>query len=148
MTVPLKWTDNNGVTVTKNFHFKPDSYVIEVDYQIDNNSSSDRVVSSYTQLAHGASQESGGFMMGMQNFNGGAIYNDEEIFEKIDFEDFDSRPTTTSIGGWAAMIQHYFFSACTPNEQEKHTYSSQSSRDNFLLTTANPSSRIAAGKLV
>ena len=31
LTVPLKWTDNNGVTVTKNFHFKPDSYVIEVD---------------------------------------------------------------------------------------------------------------------
>ncbi|MDC0983764.1 membrane protein insertase YidC, partial [Candidatus Thioglobus sp.] len=122
LTVPLKWTDNNGVTVTKNFHFKPDSYVIEVDYQIDNNSSSDRVVSSYTQLAHGASQESGGFMMGMQNFNGGAIYNDEEIFEKIDFEDFDSSPKTTSIGGWAAMIQHYFFSAWIPNEKEKHTY--------------------------
>ena len=145
LTVPLKWTDNNGVTVTKNFHFKPDSYVIEVDYQIDNNSSSDRVVSSYTQLAHGASQESGGFMMGMQNFNGGAIYNDEEIFEKIDFEDFDSSPKTTSIGGWAAMIQHYFFSAWIPNEKEKHTYSTKSSRDNFLLTTVNPSSRIAAG---
>ena len=145
LTVPLKWTDNNGVTVTKNFHFKPDSYVIDVDYQIDNNSSSDRVVSSYTQLAHGASQKSGGFMMGMQNFNGGAIYNDEEIFEKIDFEDFDSSPKTTSIGGWAAMIQHYFFSAWIPNEKDKHTYSTKSSRDNFLLTTVNPSSRITAG---
>ena len=148
LTVPLKWTDNNGVTVTKNFHFKPDSYVIEVDYQIDNNSSSDRVVSSYTQLAHGASQGSGGFMMGMQNFNGGAIYNDEEIFEKIDFEDFDSSPKTTSIGGWAAMIQHYFFSAWIPNEKDKHTYSTKSSRDNFLLTTVNPSSRITAGSSV
>ncbi|WP_435188819.1 membrane protein insertase YidC [Pseudothioglobus sp. nBUS_23] len=148
LTVPLKWTDNNGVTVTKNFHFKPDSYVIDVDYQIDNNSSSDRVVSSYTQLAHGASQKSGGFMMGMQNFNGGAIYNDEEIFEKIDFEDFDSSPKTTSIGGWAAMIQHYFFSAWIPNEKDKHTYSTKSSRDNFLLTTVNPSSRITAGSSV
>jgi len=145
LTVPLKWTDNNGIIVTKNFHFKPNSYIVEVDYQIDNNSASDQVVSSYTQLAHGATQESGGFMMGMQNFNGGAVYNDEEIFEKIDFEDFDSTPKTTSMGGWAAMIQHYFFSAWIPNKNEKHTYSTKSSGSNYLLTTVNPSARIASG---
>ena len=146
LTVPLKWTDNNGVTVTKNFHFKPDSYLIEVDYQIENNSSSDRVVSSYTQLAHGASQKSGGFMMGMQNFNGGAIYNDEEIFEKIDFEDFEPPQKITSVGGWAAMIQHYFFSAWIPNEKETHKYTTNvSNNGNYLLSTVNPGKRIAAG---
>ena len=59
--------------------------------------------------------------MGMQNFSGGATYNDEEVFEKIDFEDFDSTPKTSSIGGWAAMIQHYFFTAWIPNDSQKHT---------------------------
>ena len=146
LIVPLIWRGDNGVVVTKNYHFKPDSYIVEVDYLISNNSNTDQVVSSYTQLAHGSQKESGGgFMMGMQNFSGGATYNDEEIFEKIDFEDFDSSPKTTSIGGWAAMIQHYFFAAWIPNDDKKHTYSTKSSRGKYLLTTVNPSSRIAAG---
>lgn len=146
LIVPLIWKGDNGVVVTKNYHFKPDSYIVEVDYLISNNSNTDQIVSSYTQLSHGSEKESGGgFMMGMQNFSGGATYNDEEIFEKIDFEDFDSSPKTTSIGGWAAMIQHYFFVAWIPNDDEKHTYSTKSSRGNYLLTTVNPSSKIAAG---
>ena len=146
LIVPLIWKGDNGVVVTKNYHFKPDSYIVEVDYLINNNSNTDQIVSSYTQLSHGSEKESGGgFMMGMQNFSGGATYNDEEIFEKIDFEDFDSSPKTTSIGGWAAMIQHYFFAAWIPNDDEKHTYSTKSSRGKYLLTTVNPSSRIAAG---
>ena len=149
LIVPLKWTDNNGIIVTKNFYFKPNSYSIEVDYTIDNNSSSDQVISSYTQLAHGAAQKSGGFMMGMQNFNGGAIYNDEEVFEKIDFEDFESNLKTTSIGGWAAMIQHYFFSAWIPNEKETHKYTTHvSNNGNYLLRTVNPGKKIAAGSSV
>ena len=146
LIVPLIWRGDNGVVVTKNYHFKPDSYVVEVDYLISNNSNTDQIVSSYTQLSHGSEEESGGgFMMGMQNFSGGATYNDEEIFEKIDFEDFDSSPKTTSVGGWAAMIQHYFFAAWIPNDDETHTYSTKSSRGNYLLTTVNPSSKIAAG---
>ena len=149
LIVPLKWTDNNGIIVTKNFYFKPNSYSIEVDYTIDNNSSSAQVISSYTQLAHGAAQKSGGFMMGMQNFNGGAIYNDEEVFEKIDFEDFESNLKTTSIGGWAAMIQHYFFSAWIPNEKETHKYTTHvSNNGNYLLRTVNPGKKIAAGSSV
>ena len=145
LVVPLKWTGSNGLSVTKNFRFKPNSYIVEVDYEISNNSSSDQVVSSYTQLAHGTPQKSGSFMMGMQNFNGGAVYNDEEIFEKIDFEDFDSTPKMVSVGGWAAMIQHYFFTAWIPNEKEKHTFSTKSSRNSYLLTTVNPGVSIAAG---
>ena len=149
LIVPLIWKGDNGIVVSKNYHFKPDSYIIEVDYQISNNSNTDQIASSYTQLSHGSEEESsGGFMMGMQNFNGGATFNDEEIFEKIDFEDFDSSAKTTSIGGWAAMIQHYFFAAWIPNDDEKHTYSTKSSRGNYLLTTVNPSSKIAAGTTV
>jgi YidC/Oxa1 family membrane protein insertase len=146
LIVPLIWRGDNGVVVTKNYHFKPDSYIVEVDYLISNNTNTDQIVNSYTQLVHGSEEESGGgFMMGMQNFSGGATYNDEEIFEKIDFEDFDSSPKTTSVGGWAAMIQHYFFAAWIPNDDETHTYSTKSSRGNYLLTTVNPSSKIAAG---
>ena len=33
--------------------------------------------------------------------------------------EFDSNPKTTSLGGWAAMIQHYFFAAWIPSENER-----------------------------
>jgi len=84
-------------------------------------------------------------MFGMRAYSGAATYNDEEIFEKIDFEDFDSSPKMVSKGGWAAMLQHYFFTAWIPNENEIHTYSTKSSNDKYLLTTVNPGLKIAPG---
>ncbi len=144
LIVPLIWKGDNGITVTKNYHFKPNSYIVEVDYQINNNSGIEQTVSSYTQLVRDRVADSGG-MFGMRAYSGAATYNDEEIFEKIDFEDFDSTPKTTSKGGWAAMLQHYFFAAWIPNENKIHTYSTKSSNDKYLLTTVNPGLKIAPG---
>jgi len=144
LIVPLIWKGDNGITVTKNYHFKPNSYIVEVDYQINNNSGIEQTVSSYTQLVRDRVADSGG-MLGMRAYSGAATYNDEEIFEKIDFEDFDSTPKTTSKGGWAAMLQHYFFAAWIPNENKIHTYSTKSNNDKYLLTTVNPGLKIAPG---
>ena len=144
LIVPLIWKGDNGITVTKNYHFKPNSYIVEVDYQINNNSGIEQTVSSYTQLVRDRVADSGG-MFGMRAYSGAATYNDEEIFEKIDFEDFDSTPKTTSKGGWAAMLQHYFFAAWIPNENKIHTYSTKSNNEKYLLTTVNPGLKIAPG---
>ncbi len=148
LIVPLTWKGNNGIVVTKNYHFKPNSYIVEVDYQITNNSNIEQTVSSYTQLVRNSVDDSGG-MFGMRAYSGAATYNDEEIFEKIDFEDFDSTPKTVSKGGWAAMLQHYFFTAWIPNENEKHTYSTRSNKDKYLLSTVSQSkTKIAPGNQV
>ena len=148
LIVPLSWKGNNGLIVTKNFHFKPDSYIVEVDYQINNNSSRDEVFKSYTQLVHGSSVETSGMAMGMQNFSGGATFNDEDVFEKIDFEDFEPSLKTTSKSGWAAMIQHYFFTAWIPNENnEEHTYSTNIAKNgNYELSIINPQIKVLAGE--
>jgi len=147
LIVPLTWKGDNGIVVTKNYHFKPNSYVVEVDYQITNNSGIEQTVSSYTQLVRDSVDDSGG-MIGMRHYSGAATYNDEEIFEKIDFEDFDSSPKMVSKGGWGAMLQHYFFTAWIPNENEIHTYSTKSNNGKYLLTTVNPGLKIAPGNQV
>ncbi len=144
LIVPLTWKGDNGVLVTKNYHFKPNSYIVEVNYQITNNSGIEQTVSSYTQLVRDSVDDSGG-MIGMRHYSGAATYNDEEIFEKIDFEDFDSSPKMVSKGGWGAMLQHYFFTAWIPNENEIHTYSTKSNNGKYLLTTVNPGLKIAPG---
>jgi len=147
LIVPLTWKGDNGIVITKNYHFKPNSYVVEVDYQITNNSGIEQTVSSYTQLVRDSVDDSGG-MIGMRHYSGAATYNDEEIFEKIDFEDFDSSPKMVSKGGWGAMLQHYFFTAWIPNENEIHTYSTKSNNGKYLLTTVNPGLKIAPGNQV
>ena len=147
LIVPLTWKGDNGIVVTKNYHFKPNSYVVEVDYQITNNSVIEQTVSSYTQLVRDSVDDSGG-MIGMRHYSGAATYNDEEIFEKIDFEDFDSSPKMVSKGGWGAMLQHYFFTAWIPNENEIHTYSTKSNNGKYLLTTVNPGLKIPPGNQV
>ncbi len=52
LIVPLSWTGDNGIQVTKNYHFKPNSYIIEVDYDVTNNSNEDKTVSSYKGIRH------------------------------------------------------------------------------------------------
>ena len=149
LIVPLTWQGDNGVVVTKNYHFKRDSYIVEVDYQITNNSDIEQTVSSYTQLVRNSVADSGGFAIGMRAYSGAMTYNDEEIFEKIDFEDFDSAEGMVSKGGWAAMLQHYFFTAWIPNENEIHKYSTRSNKDKYLLSTVSKSkTKIAPGNQV
>ena len=141
LTVPFKFS-SGGVEVIKNFHFTKGSYVVEVDYQINNNSNNALNITSYTQLARHAIDQSS---LMMPTFTGGAFFDDEETFTKLDFDEFDSNLDKKSKGGWMAMVQHYFLTAWIPNADNTHTYSSKISGDKHLLTTLNPSTTIAPG---
>jgi YidC/Oxa1 family membrane protein insertase len=150
LIVPLSWTGDNGMTVTKEYRIKRDSYTIEVNYTITNNGTTTQNISRYTQLARNAVE--GGSSLMMQNFAGGAIYiknaEDDGVFEKFDFDEFNEQPKTTSTGGWAAMIQHYFFAAWVPNANEPHIYSSKLSQGKYLLTAVSPNAVIAPGQTI
>ena len=150
LVVPLTWTGDNGMTVTKEYRLKRNSYTIEVDYTITNNGANTQNISRYTQLARNAVE--GGSSLMMQNFAGGAIYiknaEDDGVFEKFDFDEFNEQPKTTSTGGWASMIQHYFFAAWVPNANEPHKYSSKVSQGKYLLTAVSPNAVIAPGQTI
>lgn len=147
LIVPLSWQGENGITITKNYHFKPDSYTIGLDYVVTNNSNSQQEAGTYTRLSRSA-VESGSSLM-MQNFAGGAIYiknaEDDGVFEKFDFDEFNDQPETTSTGGWGAMIQHYFFAAWIPDTNVSSTYTAKTEQGKFVLTTINPRVFVAPG---
>ncbi len=147
LIVPLSWQGENGITITKNYHFKPNSYSIELDYVVTNNSDSQQEVGTYTRLTRSAIEAGSSLMM--QNFAGGAIYiknaEDDGVFEKFDFDEFNEQPKTTSTGGWAAMIQHYFFAAWIPDANTASTYTAKTEQGKFVLTTINPRVFIAPG---
>ena len=72
-------------------------------------------------------QDDGGFTNpGRYSFFGIGFYSPDEKLEKLDFDDVASEPFKRSFpGGWLAMVQHYFFTAWIPPNEQINSYSTQ-----------------------
>ena len=151
--VPLTWESPDGVLVTKTFIFKRDQYDIEVRYQLTNNSGVTWAGSRYDQLQQSVpgDEDSGGFTNpGRYSFRGIGFYSPEDKFEKVDFDDVADEPfKRTFSGGWLAMIQHYFFTAWIPPENEEASYSTQELKSSgwprYIARYVSPQQQIAPG---
>jgi YidC/Oxa1 family membrane protein insertase len=109
LTVPLTWTDNNGLTITKSFTFKRGSYDITLEQKVKNDSGKPWSGRQYSQLLRAPDTTSTGGMLtgGMRAYDGGVIYTEKEKYQKISFDDMaDENLDVTTKGGWTAMIQH------------------------------------------
>lgn len=130
--VPLTWTDPSGVSVRKVFVFTRGSYVVEQRQEITNHGAGAWAGNAYRQLQRVPPVIEGGGIKGYANterysFIGAAWYSPTDKFQKLKFEDFADEPlNATFTGGWAAMLQHYFFAAWIPDAAETDTYTNAS----------------------
>jgi YidC/Oxa1 family membrane protein insertase len=142
LTVPLKWTDNNGLIVTKLFTFKPGSYEITLEQKIINNTGTAWSGRQYSQLLRVPNNEGKGNMLtgGLRAYDGGVIYTEKDKYQKISFDDMtEDNLDVSSKGGWAAMIQHYFASAwIPPADQENHFYTKSLKDERFVIGSYSP----------
>ncbi len=148
LRVPMVWSDPQGqVKITKTYVFKRDSYVVDVEYQVENGSSSDWRGGSYAQLVRNgeAPEAENAFIY---TFTGGVTYTQEELYQKVEFDEMISAPLTRSTDtGWVAMIQHYFLGAVVPKQGEKPTlYTYQPSQGLYAIGTILPAVAVAAGE--
>jgi len=151
--VPLTWTDEEGIQVTKTFIFKRGKYDIDVRHTVSNKSDQNWSGSRYDQLQRSiiADRDDGGFTNpGRYSFFGIGFYSPDEKFEKIDFEDVVSEPYERNFsGGWLSMVQHYFFSAWIPPETQINTYSTDLFSPNgfprYIARAVSPVVEVAAG---
>jgi len=128
LQVDLQWLSEDGVKVTKSYQFKRDSYVINVNYHIENNSSLPWQGSIYGQLRREYSKpkSNGFFLMGVQNYEGAALSTPDKPYKKLSFPDMKKNPFRESMeGGWAGMVEHYFLSAWIPSKETTNTYYSR-----------------------
>jgi len=129
LIVPLTW-EKDGIKVVKKFYFKRDSYIIEVDYNIQNNTNKDINILSYNRLnRHKLDQHS----MMMPTFSGGATFGEEQIYEKFDFDDFSDGNILKTKGGWGGLIEHYFVAAIIPNQNTNNEFKTKISGNNYIL---------------
>ncbi len=144
--VPLRWASEDGVTVTKTYTFKRNSYVIDIAQTINNGAEQEWRGHQYRQFQRtepGDSEKS----TFIHTYTGGVIYSDEEKYEKIDFDDMKDGDLSRDIkGGWAAMIQHYFVGAWIPDEDEvNHYYTKAPQGSPYILGFVSAQSAVAPG---
>ena len=135
LVVPISWTNQQGITVTKRYIFERGKFLIHLEQQINNQSQKPWVGNEYLQLTHGEHKRKRNIMSGAVAYVGAAYYNDK--YSKISFSDIEDgelKPLKPSEmteadkekryikGGWAAMIQHYFVSAWVPQKDDLNTY--------------------------
>ena len=136
LTVDLNWQDDGGVKITKRFTLRRGDYLIDVDYLIENSSSTRWQANLFGQIKRNsapppAADTSG---MGMKPFLGVAITQPDDRFTKFTFEDLAEEPFKMQLpGGWIAMIQHYFLSAWIPSAEQSHTFSGRVTRSGFNI---------------
>lgn len=112
--------EQNGVTYTKTYTLKRDSYVVDVKCDVVNSTDQALSMAFYGQLKQtvdASMQSNSGLFMVAGAYRGSAYSTAETRYEKHTFEDLvdlaneKSSLNVPTTGGWVSMIQHYFVSA-------------------------------------
>lgn len=136
LTVDLLWSNSDGIEITKRFTFHRDSFVINIDYIVTNNSLTRFEANLFGQIKRDGSEDPAASSsgMGMVPFLGAAITQPDDRFTKFDFDEMKEEPFKAQLpGGWIAMIQHYFLSAWIPNSEKTHNYSTRVTKSGFNI---------------
>ena len=144
--VPLRWRSEEGVEVIRTYRFTRDDYVIETRIDVVNGSEAAWHVAPYGQLQRGEPESSGGLFR-TYTYTGGILSGPEKPYEKVDFSDMASQDVARDvIGGWVAMIQHYFAAAWIPgSEDTNHYYSKSLPSGRFAIGVVGPVAAVAPG---
>ena len=154
--VPLSWTDASGLQVRKVFVLKRGSYAIEQRQEITNKGSANWSGNAYRQLQRVPLVIDTSGIKAYSNterysFIGAAYYNASDKFQKVKFDNFEKEPLSKSFaGGWAAMLQHYFFAAWIPAATETDQYTTAvvhgGDATRYLIRTLSPAITVAPGE--
>ena len=115
--------EQDGATLTKRFIFKRDNYLVDVVYLVENHSSEVWQAHLFGQIQRDSHNPNASSTMGPNAYLGAALTTDEDKYKKLDFSDMDEGVfKTEKLGGWVAMVQHYFISAWVPDQNANNSY--------------------------
>jgi len=146
LQVPMHWSSPQGVEVTKLYTFHRGSYVVDLDYQVKNNSAADWHGREYRQLQRSPLKASGQSKF-IHTYTGAVLYSPEDKYQKISFSDMEKSPLDRKVtDGWAAMIQHYFVAALIPDRgKEERYYTKTLSGPRYVIGLISPQDTVPAG---
>lgn len=163
LSVPLTWSGDQGVRVTKVYTFRRNDYVIDLEQTV-TAGEADWSGSQYMQLVRTppTEEEQSAFIY---TYTGGVIFNEDIKYEKIEFDDIADQNLKETIGdgclnlnsrqngceltgGWLAMMQHYFLAAWIPEAGVNNLFYSRNPANTYkyILGTRSPAEKIPAGE--
>jgi YidC/Oxa1 family membrane protein insertase len=144
LKVPLTWTSDQGITVTKTYTFHRGSYVVDVSFDVANSGKQEWKGRQYRQFERARVDRESRFIY---TFIGGVVSGAEDKYQKLSFDDMAKQAFDRDLkGGWAAMVQHYFIAAWVPGQEETNHYYSKDLGDNlFVLGMSSPEQTVPAG---
>ena len=126
LQVDLINTQQDGVTITKRFSFRRDSYLIDIDFLIQNNTETNWQANAFGQIRRNNFDDPssvGGFG---RTFLGFVTTSTDDPYIKIEFDDIDDRSQSVETpGGWIGFSQHYFLSAWIPNQENVNRFTTR-----------------------
>lgn len=139
LVVPLTWTNGQGLTVVKKFTFTRGSYVVNLEQTVINKTDKPWNGRQYTQFLRIPYSDPTGNSF-IRTYAGGVIYTEENKYQKAQFSDMASEDINeTTLGGWSAMIQHYFAAAWIPPTNERNSMYTKALEDNkFVIGSYSP----------
>jgi YidC/Oxa1 family membrane protein insertase len=145
LSVDLHWQSEDGVNVIKRYTFRRGTHAVQLEHLVTNNSNSPWIGREYRQLQRGEPADSGNAFM--YTYTGGAIYSQEDKYQKYDFEDLGAGKLDRDvIDGWIAMIQHYFLAAIVPpRAEQQHFYGKRLANGRAVIGAYTPAKRIDPG---
>ncbi|HET9388815.1 MAG TPA: membrane protein insertase YidC [Steroidobacteraceae bacterium] len=146
LRVPLSWSNDHGVTVTKTYVFERGVYRIGVEYNIDNHSDAPWTAAPYAQiLRNDPRTKRSMFNVESYAFHGPALW-DGTKYRKLDTGDKDDSHLAIDVtNGWIAALQHHFVSAIVPPGGVSYKFTLAASGDQFRLAAAGPDHTVAPG---
>jgi YidC/Oxa1 family membrane protein insertase len=122
MQVKLTW-ERNGIEVNKVFVFSKGHYDIKVNYEINNQTSSNWFGQFFAQLKKMEGAPEPHAVMQYNTFTGAAISSPDKAYQKISYKKMAEENLNRDIqGGWLAMQQRYFVTAWVPNKNRTYHY--------------------------
>lgn len=135
LTVNITGTNKDGLKVTKQFVFAKGSYLIKINYFLENTGSNAFKGYLNTRLLQSSPQEDKSSMFHIGSYTGASYSNPpQHNYQKVSFKDMSkNRLDVASKGGWIAMQQHYFLSAWIPESNSLNRFYTRSAAQDYTI---------------
>ena len=145
LAIDFVWSSEDGLNVTKRYTFTRGTHAVRLEHIVSNDSAEPWVGREYRQLQRGQPADEGS--MFMYTYTGGAVYTQEDKYQKFDFDDLaDGQLDHDVQDGWVSMIQHYFLAAIVPPRgEQQHFYGKRLANGRAVIGAYTPAKTVAPG---
>ncbi|MFE8070408.1 membrane protein insertase YidC [Marinobacteraceae bacterium S3BR75-40.1] len=147
LTVDLHLTTDSGVKITKRYTLKRDSYEINVDYLLDNQSDQPWKGNLAGKIVRDNSADPTAQSSFRRSFLGPVLNTPEDPYEKYPLDELQDTPIKDQAeGGWIAFLQHYFLTAWVPPQNQVNHYQSTRRGDLYVVGFVSDATEVAPGQ--